>query len=43
MLTERMSKRGHIDVRFGEPALSSDNAAGIALMAEDIDCGRLEV
>ena len=43
MLTERMSKMGHIDVRFGEPALSSDNAAGIALMAEDIDCGRLEV
>ena len=42
MLRERMAKRGHVDVRFGEARLSSDNAVGIALMCQDICTGRLE-
>ena len=42
MLRERMAKRGHVDVRFGEARLSSDNAVGIALMCHDICTGRLE-
>ena len=42
MLRERMAKRRHVDVRFGEARLSSDNAVGIALMCQDICTGRLE-
>ncbi len=42
MLRERMAKRGHVDVRFGEPRLSSDNAVGIALLCQDICMGRLD-
>ncbi len=42
MLRERMAKRGHVDVRFGEARLSSDNAVGIALLCQDICMGRLE-
>ena len=42
MLRERMAKRRHVDVRFGEARLSSDNAVGIALMCHDICTGRLE-
>ena len=42
MLRERMAKRGHVDVRFGEARLSSDNAVGIALLCQDICTGRLE-
>lgn len=43
MLCRRMAKRGHVDIRFGEAALSSDNACGIALLCEDICTGRLNV
>lgn len=42
MLRERMAKRGHVDVRFGEARLSSDNAVGIALLCQDICMGRLD-
>ncbi len=42
MLTERMAKRGHVDIRFGEARLSSDNAVGIALLCRDICTGRIE-
>lgn len=42
MLRERMAKRGHVDVRFGELRLSSDNAVGIALLCQDICMGRLD-
>ena len=42
LLTERMAKRGHVDIRFGEGKLSSDNAVGIALLCEDICTGRIE-
>lgn len=42
MLRERMVKRGHVDVRFGEARLSSDNAVGIALLCQDICMGRLD-
>ena len=42
MLRERMAKRGHVDARFGEARLSSDNAVGIALMCQEIRTGRLE-
>lgn len=42
MLRERMAKRGHVDVRFGEARLSSDNAVGIALLCHDICTGRIE-
>lgn len=42
MLRERMAKRGHVDVRFGEARLSSDNAVGTALLCQDICTGRLE-
>lgn len=41
MLCSRMAKRGHVDIHFGKPELSSDNAAGIALLCEDICSGRL--
>ena len=42
MLRERMAKRGHVDVRFGEARLSSDNAVGIALLCQDMCMGRLD-
>lgn len=42
MLRERMAKRGHVDMRFGEARLSSDNAVGIALLCQDICMGRLD-
>lgn len=42
MLRERMAKRGHVDIRFGEARLSSDNAVGIALLCQDICMGRLD-
>lgn len=35
LMRERMAKRGHVGLRFGESALSSDNAVGIALIARD--------
>lgn len=35
LMTERIAKRGGPKLFFGEPALSSDNAVGIALLARD--------
>ncbi len=43
MLFARMAKRGHVELHFGEAALSSDNACGIALLCEDICTGRFEL